>query len=300
MPPQRDNRLLVSDSAAERSLRLAVIGDVHLAFGPADVRHLDSQDYDAVLFVGDLSGYARRGALRVARYVRSLETRTFVIPGNHDTAGAPQIFAELMQNETAIQMLGAGQRERVEELRALLQPAQLVGYSMHRIGELTMIAGRPHSFGGPRLAFRPYLTEAFCVASLEASAERLCSLIDDVKDDRLIFLAHNGPAGLGAKRHDIWGCDFKRAEGDFGDPDLETAITYARNKGKRVLAVIAGHMHHALRGRGTRKWIEERDGTVYVNAARVPRVFKENDREKRHYVEVVIDRDRATAREVLF
>jgi len=282
------------------SLRLAVVGDVHLAFGPADVAHLDAQGYDAILFVGDLSGYARRGALRVARYVRSLKTRAFVIPGNHDTAGAPQLFAEVMQNETAIQMLGAGQRERVDELRALLSPAELVGYSMHRLGNLTMIAGRPHSFGGPRLAFRPYLTEAFRVSTLEASAARLRWLIDDVRDERLLFLAHNGPTGLGDRRDAIWGCDFRRSEGDFGDPDLESAIQHARTKGKRVVAVIAGHMHHALKGRGTRQWLEERDGTLYVNAARVPRVFREHGREKRHYVEVVIDRDRATAKEVLF
>ena len=287
--------------AAEKdSLRLAVVGDVHLAFGPADVDHLDAQGYDAILFVGDLSGYARRGALRVARYVRALETRTFVIPGNHDTAGAPQLFAEVMQNETAIQMLGAGQRERVDELRALLSPAELVGYSMHRLGGLTMIAGRPHSFGGPRLSFRPYLTEAFRVSTLEASAARLRWLIDDVRDERLLFLSHNGPTGLGDRRDAIWGCDFRRSEGDFGDPDLEQAIQHARVKGKRVVAVIAGHMHHALKGRGTRKWIEERDGTTYVNAARVPRVFKHEGREKRHYVEVVIEGDRVSVREVLF
>lgn len=284
----------------ERSLRLAVVGDVHLAFGPADVAYLDAQGYDAVLFVGDLSGYARRGALRVARYVRSLKTRAFVIPGNHDTVGAPQLLAEMMQNETAIQMTGAGQRERVEELRAQLSPAVLAGYSIHRLEGVTMIAGRPHSFGGPRLAFRPYLTEAFRVGSLDASAARLRWLVDDVKDERVVFLAHNGPSGLGERRDSIWGCDFRRSEGDFGDPDLEAAITHARVKGKRVLAVIAGHMHHALRGRGTREWRQEKDGTLYVNAARVPRVFKQDGREKRHYVEVVIERDRATAREILF
>ncbi len=276
------------------------MGDVHLAFGPADVAHLDAQDYDAVLFVGDLSGYAQRGALRVARYVRTLETPAFVIPGNHDTIGAPQLLAEMMQNETAIQVLASGQRERIEALRREIRPAELVGYSIHRIAGLTMIAARPHSFGGPRLAFRPYLTEAFRVATLEASAARLRWLIDDVRDERIVFLAHNGPSGLGDRRDAIWGCDFRRSEGDFGDPDLEAAVQHARVKGKRVLAVIAGHMHHALRGRGTRRWREEKDGTLYVNAARVPRVFKEHGREKRHYVEVVVEADRASAREVLF
>ena len=154
--------------------------------------------------------------------------------------------------------------------------------------------------GEPRLAFRPYLKEAFRVESIESSAARLCSLIDDVKHERIVFLAHNGPSGLGDRRDAIWGCDFRRSEGDFGDPDLEIAIAHARSCGKRVLAVVAGHMHHALRLRGTRKWIEERDDTLYVNAARVPRVFKHEGKEQRHLVEITIDDDRASAREVLF
>lgn len=288
--------------AEERSVRLAVIGDVHLAFGPADVAYLDAQRYDAVLFVGDLSGYARRGALRVARYVRSLETHTIVIPGNHDTVSAPQLLAEMMRNETAIQMFASGQRERVEALRRELEPAELAGYSMHRLEGFTLIAARPHSFGGPHLAFRPYLSESFGVATMEASAARLRSLVDDVRDERLVFLAHNGPTGLGDRRDAIWGCDFKRDEGDFGDADLEAAVAHARSKGKHVLAVLAGHMHHALRGRagGTRKWTDEREGTLYVNAARVPRVFREDGVEKRHFVEVQIGPSGASAREVLF
>jgi len=291
----------VHDLPTERpSVRLAVVGDVHLAFGPADVARLDAGGYDAILFVGDLGGYAQRGALRVARYVRELTTRALVIPGNHDTVGAPQLVAELMQNEAAISLLGRGQRERVETLRQQILPAELAGYSLHTLGDLTIVAARPHSFGGPRLAFRPYLDDAFGVGSLEASAARLRALVDAAGSERLVFFAHNGPTGLGERRDDLWGCDFRRSEGDFGDPDLGEAIAHARSRNKRVLAVLAGHMHHQLRGRGTRRWLLERDGTLFVNAARVPRVFREGGREKRHFVEVTIDADRAHAREVLF
>jgi uncharacterized protein (TIGR04168 family) len=281
-------------------MRFGVVGDVHLAFGPADVAFLDAQGYDAVLFVGDLGGYAERGALRVARYVRTLKTRTLVIPGNHDMAGAAQVVAEAFSAQPACDLLGAGLRDRVEQLRTALLPAELVGYSLHAIGEVAIIAARPHSSGGPSLGCKRYLTEAFGVASLDASAERLASLIDDAKHDRIVVLAHNGPSGLGDRRDAIWGADFRPSEGDFGDPDLERAIAHARAKGKKVLAVIAGHMHHALRVRGRRRWIEERDGTLYVNAARVPRVFRLEGRERRHLVEVTIDGATASAKEVVF
>ncbi len=286
------------------TIRIAVVGDVHLAFGPKDVAHLDSGAYDLVLFVGDLTGYAHRGGLRVAKYVQTLRTPTLVIPGNHDAVHAAQLLAEVSQNERAIGLVSGGQTERVLELRRALAPAILAGYSTHpfarRGTSIEIVACRPHSFGGPHLAFRPYLAEAFDVASMDASAARLRQLVEETTAATILFFAHNGPTGLGDRRDAIWGRDFKKPEVDFGDPDLEAAIAHAQQMGKHVAAVVAGHMHHALRGGGTRSWTAERNGTLYLNAARVPRVFKEGGREKRHVVELVVESDRATAREVLF
>ncbi len=76
-------------------------------------------------------------------------------------------------------------------------------------------------------------------------------------------------------------------------------MAHAERVGKRVVAVIAGHMHHRLRGGGLRTWSEHRDGVLYVNAARVPRVFEQGGRTVRHHVEVVLGEGTATAREVL-
>ena len=115
----------------------------------------------------------------------------------------------------------------------------------------------------------------------------------------MLLLAHNGPTGLGARKDDLWGCDFRESEGDFGDPDLEHAIGHARTAGKPVRAVIAGHMHHAVRGGSTRRWRARRDGVLYVNAARVPRIFEANGRTLRHHVELTIAGGVARAREVL-
>jgi uncharacterized protein (TIGR04168 family) len=179
----------------------------------------------------------------------------------------------------------------------------LCGYSLHTFGpggsELAVLAARPHSMGGARLGFGRHLRRVFAVDSLEASARRLTALIDECPHSRLVVLAHNGPTGLGETRADIWGCDFRAGEGDFGDPDLRAAIDHADAVGKRVVAVVAGHMHHGLRGGGTRQWQVHAEGRLYVNAARVPRVFRENGVVLRHHVALEIDGADAVAREVL-
>lgn len=297
------------DSVArpDSTLHLAIVGDVHLAFGPQDVETLDAGGYDLILFVGDLAGYSFRGALRVARYIAQLRTPAIVMPGNHDCITPQQMLAEIMGHEPTIGMLTGGEEARVAELRRALAPAILTGYGLHPLPvrggpPIDLVTARPHSFGGPVLSFRPYLERAHGITTLEASAARIARRVDESRASRIVFLAHNGPSGLGARRSDIWGCDFKRGEGDFGDPDLRAAIDHARGQDKHVLAVLAGHMHHALRGAGGghRTWLyRDEAGTLHVNAARVPRVFTERGTKRRHHVEVVIEGDRAEAREVL-
>ena len=134
---------------------------------------------------------------------------------------------------------------------------------------------------------------------LAESADRLVQLVDDSEAESLVFLAHNGPLGLGEEPHAMWGCDFKEGGGDWGDPDLTQAIDHARAQGKRVLAVIGGHMHLRTKQGEERPWRTERDGTLYLNAARVPRIFSGKDDVYRHHVAVTIDSDGISAEEVL-
>ncbi|MCB9594444.1 MAG: metallophosphoesterase family protein [Sandaracinaceae bacterium] len=284
-------------------MRIGVVGDVHLAFDAIDVERLDALAYTAILFVGDIAGYFERGGLETARVIAQLSTPAIVIPGNHDAAHVGQMAAEVLEAEALVGLMNVGQPGRERALADALSPAVLAGYSRHRLddGERTVdvIAARPHSAGGPRLAFRPHLAAAFGVEDFEDSRRLIEARVAESDADDLIFLAHNGPTGLGARRDDIWGCDFRDSEGDFGDPDLEYAIGDARELGKPVRAVIAGHMHHALRGGGLRPWRLERDGVLYVNAARVPRIFEQDGRTLRHHVELIVDADRVRAREVL-
>ncbi len=284
-------------------MKIGVLGDLHLSFDARDVELLDAMDYAVILFVGDIAGYAHHRGLRVARRVARLETPAIVIPGNHDAAHLGQMAAEVLEADALARLMNLGQRRRALAFEEALAPAIVAGYSRHRIerdGEtLDVIAGRPHSTGGPRLAFRSHLELTFGVRDLEGSARRLIGLVEQSDADHLVFLSHNGPSGLGETREDIWGCDFRAAEGDFGDPDLAAAVAHARRVGKPVRAVVAGHMHHALRGGGTRRWRLEDGGVSYVNAARVPRIFTRGARILRHHVELVVDTKGVRVREVL-
>lgn len=284
-------------------MRLSLVGDVHLRFDAREAAAIDAARPDAALFVGDLGGYSHRGGLRIARAIAALRTPALVVPGNHDATHPQQLLAEMTRHAPTIELLASGQRARVAELRRALGPAILAGYSVHplRAGDdrIDCVVGRPHSFGGPHLAFRPYLRDAFGIESMEQSAERLCELVDRTETERILVLAHNGPTGLGARRHDLWGCDFRSSEGDFGDPDLRVAIEHARERGKRVVAVLAGHMHHALRGGGERTWIAREGDTLFVNAARVPRVWKHHGTTVSHRIEITIEGAHAEAREVI-
>ncbi len=286
-----------------RALRIAVIGDVHLLWDAADVRYFNASAYDLILFVGDLAAYSHTGALAVAMSIAQLRRPTLVLLGNHDGVHVGQLIAEMRRSDQMSFMLGAGQARRCDELSTALGAATIGGYTLHQApsggDDLAIVAGRPHSMGGSYIAYRRHLERRFGVASIDESARRLCGLVDAAGQQRLIFFAHNGPTGLGSARSDIWGCDFRKAEGDWGDEDLRVAITHARSAGKRVLAVVAGHMHHAVRGGGRRRWQLERDGTVYVNAARVPRIFDRDGRRYRHHVALEVRGDEVVVSEVL-
>lgn len=284
-------------------VRIAVIGDVHGHWDEADLAYFNRSDYDLLLFVGDLAKYAHAGGLRVAKSLSRLSRPALVIPGNHDGVRALQLLAEVSGNQAMIRLLGRGQQRRCSALRRALAPIPMVGYSWHEFSvrgvDLAILAARPHSMGGPALGCAPYLSRAFGIASVRESAKRLKELVDACPAERVIFFAHNGPAGLGDGRSDIWGCDFRPLAGDFGDPDLHLAVEHARARSKQILAVVAGHMHHALAGGGERRWLVERDGLLYINAARTPRIFVRGQQRLRHHVVLETDGCRTTAQEVL-
>lgn len=281
-------------------MRLAIIGDIHGCWVDADSEYFNRGLYDAVLCVGDLPPLI--GSLPTARKLAALRVPAFLIPGNHDATSAPQFLAELKHHPRLAALFSAGQARRETQLRNALGNVKLLGYSLDYLQwdkPIGLISARPYSMGGERLYFRSYLRRQFGVASFEDSQAKLRALVDQAPSD-IIFLSHNGPAGLGSGREDIWGCDFRADGGDFGDPDLRVAIDYAVACGKTVHAVIAGHMHHKLKGGGLRRhWQLRHDGVLYINAARVPRIrARKTEHEMRHHIALTLDVQGASAAEI--
>ena len=274
-------------------IRIAVIGDVHQQFTPFDVDYFNESDYDLLLFVGDLADFQVKEAHPVAEQMGRLSKPALYIPGNHDGVPLGQLVAEAKGMHTTARVLSAGQEGRIRKICRLMEPVPCVGYSQHPFNflghELTVIAARPFSAGGERLSFEAYLERVYGIGTLEASVARLQALVDATPTEDLIFLAHNGPAGLGDQAHDIWGRDFELEAGDYGDPDLTEAVAYARAQGKRVLAVVAGHMHRETKGGGERVWLVKAPGTCFVNAARVPRIFEDGQRLVHHHVRLLVE-----------
>jgi uncharacterized protein (TIGR04168 family) len=263
-----------------------------------DVAHFGASDYDLLVFIGDLGGGTPASTLRIAKSLARLDRETLVIPGNNDVGDVAELAAELSH------------RSGLRELDALRTGGtsgpsiRLSGYDSHRLVkegvDVTLIIGRPHSLGGPDLSYPDYMAENYGIGSLDESAALLCELVDRAESEQLIFLGHNGPTGLGSEPHDMWGCDFKPGGGDWGDPDLEVAVAHARARGREVLAVIGGHMHLRTKQGIERRWIDERDGVVYVNAARVPRIFPDTDGLKRHHVSLTVSAGGVDIEEVHF
>jgi uncharacterized protein (TIGR04168 family) len=277
------------------ALSIGIIGDLHSAWDDADVAYFNRSPYQLLLFTGDLGASTKEDGARIAKVISRLERDVLVMPGNNDAVHYSALAAELAYRQGAKSLL----RQLAGAVR--MPEAKLCGYSSHRftIGarELTVIAGRPFSMGGPELTFAEEVAREHGVTSLEQSAARIAELIERAETRDVIVLSHNGPTGLGDAAHSMWGRDFAKPAVDWGDPDLAQALARARERAtRRVLAVIAGHMHTPIRGGGEREQQMHRDGTLYLNPARVPRIFEREDgREVRHHVELTLQGDAAHA-----
>lgn len=287
-----------------KPIQIALIGDVHRQFNQHDISQFNQSSYDYLLCTGDLANLWHWEGLRAAKIMAQLQKPTLIIPGNHDTLTLPQLVAEIKQWPLwSRKMLAWGQPLLLRQWQRALGGVQVGGYSVHPVpgvNDLAVVVGRPFGMGGSILHCQPQLKRQFGLGTLAESAAKLCQLVAQTPQHQLIFLAHNGPTGLGSRRDSIWGKDFKPPAEDFGDSDLREAIDFAQQRGKTVLAVVAGHMHHHIHRAGNRTWHLEQNGIHYINAARVPRIFERDGRIVHHHIRLTIEGDSVTVSEQLW
>jgi uncharacterized protein (TIGR04168 family) len=247
------------------STRIAVVGDIHNHWNHQDHLALKALNVDLVLFVGDFGNEA----VEVVRQIATLDLPIATTFGNHDAwyTATPWGRKRCPYDRT--------QEDWVKQQMALLAHAD-VGYRHQDFDTVSVVGGRPFSWGGPEWRFTDFYGEWFGVHNFEESAQRMQDAAHAAAHNTIIFLGHNGPAGLGKEPEDTCGKDWRPIGGDYGDPDLAAAIAAVKASGKSVPLVAFGHMHHALRHtkdiQRTRLCLE--DGTVYLNAACVPRIVE--------------------------
>jgi uncharacterized protein (TIGR04168 family) len=259
---------------------LLVVGDVHDQWRDEDRQFVERAGHDLTLFVGDLGDENVGLVGRIA----SIRTPKAVLLGNHD---AWQSFSRRAPTTALLDSLSH-------------LGADHLGYSLRELPEagITIVGARPFSWGGPSLRSPELYEKLYAVRDVQESAQRIVAAARRARHHDLLILAHNGPTGLSVHARDIWGKDFGRSPGgDWGDRDLELAIEQIQREGRRVRAVVAGHMHDRLthpRGRLRERFVQRAD-VWYANAAVVPRVRTRDGRAAAHYLRLVLEDGRVAS-----
>jgi uncharacterized protein (TIGR04168 family) len=261
-----------------QSIKIAIVGDVHDQWEDADAIALQHLGVDLVLFVGDFGNEAVELVSRIA----ALDLPKATIFGNHDAWYTASDWGRSKRP------YNPKIEDRVQQQIDLLG-VSCVGYGKLDLPQfnLSIIGSRPFSWGGPQWKYSDFYEDRYGIDSFAASTERIVEMGTSAKYDRLIAIGHNGPTGLGEDPESICGKDWgEPIGGDYGDPDLEAAISRLQALGKSIPLVTFGHMHHKLRH--TKECLRQPivvhpNRTVYLNAARCPRILSTIERTVRNF-----------------
>ena len=251
----------LTPSAHHNAASLVAIGDIHRCWREVDSAYLERTQPDLAMFVGDLGDEDVEMVTKIA----SLSVKKAVILGNHD---AWQSFAKKKVTEKlndSLDVLGEDH----------------IAYSVREVPSagVSVVGARPFSWGGQSLRSPEVYDYIYGVHTMRQSAAAIVDAARTAQHRDIVILAHNGPTGLGSNTDDIYGKDFGKPGGDWGDYDLELALKRIDSLGLNVRAVIAGHMHHRLlhpRGAERKRFIKRGD-TMFINTAVVPRVERDKD-----------------------
>jgi uncharacterized protein (TIGR04168 family) len=255
--------------------RVICVGDVHDQWNAVDEASLTALAPDIVIFVGDYGNENVPVVRRVAEYAGRSDAFVAAVLGNHDG------FFSMSQVGRDNCPYNSRETDRVREQLDLLEPYNPAYRSVARDDgpvPLSVVGGRPLTWGGPHWKHAKFYRDYFKVRSMDQSAALIAEAATSAEHAVVLFVSHNGPTGLGKRPSDPCGKDFgERIGGDFGDSDLRDGIEAARAVGKAIPLVVFGHMHHRLQCGGARDMLKtERDGksdqhTVMLDAAVVPR-----------------------------
>jgi uncharacterized protein (TIGR04168 family) len=268
------------------SLRIAVVGDVHdLWQEEVDRAMLHHLAIDLVLFVGDFGNEE----VPLVRAIANLDLPKAVILGNHDAWYSASDWGKKKCP------YDQEQEDRVQQQLDLLG-ATHVGYGRQDFAQfdLSVVGGRPFSWGGSEWKNDHFFSDRYGISSFEASTNHIFQSAQNSPHSTILFLGHNGPLGLGDRPQDICGRDWgNKIGGDHGDPDFAAAIAQTQNSNKQVPLVTFGHMHHRLRcDIEPRKSLVNQNGTIYLNAASVPRILQRNNQELHNFSVIEMQQSR--------
>jgi uncharacterized protein (TIGR04168 family) len=251
----------------ETPATLLAVGDIHRCWREVDSVYLERAQADLTMFVGDFGDEDVEMVTRIA----NLAIEKAVILGNHDA------------------WLSFAKKEVTEKLHDSLDVLgeDHVAYTVREVpaAGISIVGARPFSWGGQSLRSPELYDEIYGVHTMRQSAAAIVDAARNAQHRDIVILAHNGPTGLGSETTDIYGKDFGKPGGDWGDYDLALALQRIEGYGLRVRAVIAGHMHHKLlhpRGAERKRFIKRGD-TTFINCAVVPRVQRGKNGEELSY-----------------
>ncbi|NEQ53838.1 MAG: TIGR04168 family protein [Leptolyngbya sp. SIO3F4] len=282
MTPKRVNKTDLELPNREL-VTIAIVGDVHNQWSSKDSQTLKALGVDLALFVGDFGNEA----VPIVQQIATVSVPKAVILGNHDA----WYTASKVNRKTC--PFNLSKEDRVQQQLDALGNCH-VGFGKLELPlcNATVIGARPFSWGGARWRHSRFYRDRYNVDNFADSTAKICASIDAAGHNTLIFLGHNGPAGLGDQIHNICGRDWKRSGGDYGDPDFADAIAHAHKSHHQVPLVVFGHMHHELRYDKTRlrdRVVVDDHGTVYVNGANVPRVIETDNGWRCSFTLVTLD-----------
>ena len=265
---------------AKTSIKIAVVGDIHDLWQLEDNAALTHLNVDLAMFLGDYGNEA----VEVVRRIAAVNLPKVAVMGNHDAyySASKKGINKCPYDRT---------REDWVQLQMDLLGEAHIGFSKREFPQfdLTVVGARPFSWGGSKWRYRQFYRDRFDVNGFEESSELILSAADEADHRTIIFVGHVGPHGLGSAPDDPCGKDWGKSSADYGDPDFAKAIALTQESGKHVPLVAFGHMHHKLKKDNydlRKRVVTDARGTIYFNAANVPRIEK-SDAGDRHSFSLV-------------